>query len=65
MVLICGQTLSRISNWQELHPIEQERTVRLLVKKRNVARLEKLDAEKKEDEEPLTALSQGREQSSS
>lgn len=29
------QTLSRITNWQELTPGEQERMVRLVVKKRN------------------------------
>jgi hypothetical protein len=40
-----AQTISRIQNWQELHPIEQERTVRLLVKKRNLVRLQNLDGE--------------------
>lgn len=54
------QTLSRIQKWQELHPIEQERTIRLLVKKRNLVRQEKLDAANSETgEEPLTALSKG------
>ena len=53
--------MSRIQNWQELHPIEQERTVRLLVKKRNLVRLQKLNAEDKAaearaGEAPLTAL---------
>jgi hypothetical protein len=37
--------MSRIQNWQDLHPIEQERTVRLLVKKRNLVRMKKLDQE--------------------
>jgi hypothetical protein len=52
--------MSRIQNWQDLHPIEQERTVRLLVKKRNLVRLQKLDAENQDDasagEEKLSAL---------
>ena len=39
------QTMSRIQNWQDLHPIEQERTIRLLVKKRNLVRMKKLDQE--------------------
>ncbi|WVQ97504.1 hypothetical protein IAU59_004618 [Kwoniella sp. CBS 9459] len=42
MIINSDGTLSRIQNWQDLHPIEQERTVRLLVKKRNVVRLQKL-----------------------
>lgn len=42
---LTSQTLSRIQNWQDLHPIEQERTVRLLVKKRNLVRMKKLDQE--------------------
>jgi hypothetical protein len=55
------QTLSRIQNWQDLHPIEQERTVRLLVKKRNLVRMQKLDSEQEETgrdvgEEKVTAL---------
>ena len=55
------QPLSRIQNWQDLHPVEQERTVRLLVKKRNLVRLRKLDAENEEggDKEKLTALEGG------
>jgi regulator of protease activity HflC (stomatin/prohibitin superfamily) len=50
--------MSRIQNWQDLHPIEQERTVRLLVKKRNLVRLQKLDAENHAEGEgdALTAL---------
>ncbi|WVQ76598.1 hypothetical protein IAR50_006270 [Cryptococcus sp. DSM 104548] len=39
MIINSDGTLSRIQNWQDLHPIEQERTVRLLVKKRNLVRL--------------------------
>lgn len=58
--------MSRIQNWQDLHPIEQERTVRLLVKKRNLVRLKKLsDVEKANGEdsgEELTALKEGSEQ---
>jgi hypothetical protein len=55
------QTLSRIQNWQDLHPIEQERTVRLLVKKRNLVRLQKLDAEggSVEGEEKLSIMKEG------
>jgi len=56
------QTLSRIQNWQDLHPIEQERTLRLLVKKRNLVRLQKLDAENGESpagEERSSALQNG------
>ncbi|KAL7423388.1 hypothetical protein Q5752_002692 [Cryptotrichosporon argae] len=45
MIVNSDGTLSRIQNWQDLHPIEQERTVRLLVKKRNLVRMRKLDAE--------------------
>ncbi|OCF59293.1 hypothetical protein L486_03796 [Kwoniella mangroviensis CBS 10435] len=64
MIINSDGTLSRIQNWQELHPIEQERTVRLLVKKRNLVRLQKLDAENKaggaeEEEEKLTVLREG------
>jgi hypothetical protein len=40
--LTSPQTLSRIQNWHELTEFEQERTVRVLVKKRNVVRLQKL-----------------------
>lgn len=58
--------MSRIQNWQDLHPIEQERTVRLLVKKRNLVRLKKLsDVEKANGErngEELTALKEGNEE---
>lgn len=58
--VLTSQTLSRIQNWQDLHPIEQERTVRLLVKKRNLVRLQKLDAENQDTasagEEKLSAL---------
>lgn len=60
--LMHPQTLSRIHNWQDLHPIEQERTVRLLVKKRNLVRLRQLDAENPAssgEEERLTALQGG------
>ncbi|CAD6582120.1 MAG: hypothetical protein TREMPRED_003175 [Tremellales sp. Tagirdzhanova-0007] len=54
------RTLSRIQNWQDLHPVEQERTMRLLVKRRNLARLQRLDGEEeKRGEEPLTALKDG------
>ncbi|WWC67484.1 uncharacterized protein I206_101392 [Kwoniella pini CBS 10737] len=59
MIINSDGTLSRIQNWQDLHPIEQKRTVRLLVKKRNLVRLKKLDKENKAEEgndEPLTAL---------
>ncbi|GFZ48974.1 hypothetical protein JCM24511_06723 [Saitozyma sp. JCM 24511] len=42
MIINSDGTLSRIPNWHELHPIERERTVRLLVKKRNLVRLQKL-----------------------
>ncbi|WWC87361.1 uncharacterized protein L201_002250 [Kwoniella dendrophila CBS 6074] len=63
MIINSDGTLSRIQNWQDLHPIEQERTVRLLVKKRNLVRLKKLDQENKESEnegaEQLTALKEG------
>ncbi|RXK39592.1 hypothetical protein M231_03094 [Tremella mesenterica] len=44
MIINSDGTLSRIQNWQDLHPIEQERTVRLLIKKRNLVRLEKLQS---------------------
>lgn len=37
--------MSRIQNWYELSDIERERTVRLLVKKRNLVRMEKLRSE--------------------
>jgi len=53
------QTLSRIQNWLELSALEQERTVRLLVKKRNLVRLQKLDKENKEEGEQLSALKDG------
>ncbi|KAJ9115160.1 hypothetical protein QFC24_007071 [Naganishia onofrii] len=52
-------TLSRIQNWQCLSDVEKERMVRLIVKRRNVQRLDKLkdqeadegkEAEVKEDE---------------
>ncbi|ORX36127.1 hypothetical protein BD324DRAFT_652030 [Kockovaella imperatae] len=56
MIINSDGTLSRIQNWQELHPIEQERTVRLLVKKRNLVRLQKLDAENKAEGEAVSAL---------
>ncbi|WVR04264.1 hypothetical protein IAU60_001264 [Kwoniella sp. DSM 27419] len=61
MIINSDGTLSRIQNWQDLHPIEQERTVRLLVKKRNLVRLQKLDQENKatggdDGEEKLSAL---------
>ena len=42
-------TLSRISNWHEMTPPEQERTVRLIAKRRNQERMKAL--QKKEDEE--------------
>jgi hypothetical protein len=42
VLLTAPQTLSRIQNWHELTKFEQERTVRVLVKKRNVVRLQKL-----------------------
>ena len=42
VLLTALQTLSRIQNWHELTKFEQERTVRVLVKKRNVVRLQKL-----------------------
>ncbi|KAK8846577.1 hypothetical protein IAR55_005663 [Kwoniella newhampshirensis] len=62
MIINSDGTLSRIQNWQDLHPIEQERTVRLLVKKRNLVRLRRLDADNKAegkgDEENLTALTE-------
>lgn len=47
LILNSRKTLSRIQNWHELSEMEQERTVRVLVKKRNVVRLQKL----REDEE--------------
>ncbi|EJT49283.1 hypothetical protein A1Q2_07654 [Trichosporon asahii var. asahii CBS 8904] len=50
------QTISRITNWQELSDIEKERTVRLLVKKRNLVRMKKLEADAPEGEERVTAL---------
>ncbi|WVF70408.1 hypothetical protein IAT40_005198 [Kwoniella sp. CBS 6097] len=50
MIINSDGTLSRIQNWQDLHPIEQERTVRLLVKKRNVVRLQKLATEEEHNE---------------
>ncbi|ODN75145.1 hypothetical protein L202_06350 [Cryptococcus amylolentus CBS 6039] len=43
MIINSDGTLSRIQNWQDLHPVEQERTVRLLVKKRNLVRLKNLN----------------------
>jgi hypothetical protein len=49
VLLTAPQTLSRIQNWHELTRFEQERTVRVLVKKRNVVRLQKL----KDDEAAL------------
>ncbi|WWD21894.1 hypothetical protein CI109_106382 [Kwoniella shandongensis] len=66
MIINSDGTLSRIQNWQDLHPIEQERTVRLLVKKRNFVRLQKLDAENKTEdnrEGQLSALKAGSEES--
>ncbi|OWZ41849.1 hypothetical protein C356_03738 [Cryptococcus neoformans c45] len=66
MIINNDGTLSRIQNWQDLHPIEQERTVRLLVKKRNLVRLKNLsDVEKAKGEdngEELTALKEGDEE---
>ncbi|ADV22803.1 hypothetical protein I305_05302 [Cryptococcus gattii E566] len=66
MIINNDGTMSRIQNWQDLHPIEQERTVRLLVKKRNLVRLKKLsDVEKANGErngEELTALKEGNEE---
>ncbi|XAO25306.1 hypothetical protein I312_104128 [Cryptococcus bacillisporus CA1280] len=66
MIINNDGTMSRIQNWQDLHPIEQERTVRLLVKKRNLVRLKKLsDVEKANGEdngEELTALKEGSEE---
>ncbi|WRT65215.1 uncharacterized protein IL334_002158 [Kwoniella shivajii] len=56
MIINSDGTLSRIQNWQDLHPIEQERTVRLLVRKRNLVRLKQLDKENREGGEELTAL---------
>lgn len=46
-----GKTLSRISNWKSLSPMEQERMVRLIVKRRNVQRLDKLKGEQGEEGE--------------
>ncbi|KAK4685137.1 hypothetical protein P7C73_g5023, partial [Tremellales sp. Uapishka_1] len=44
-------------NWQDLSTIEQERTVRLLVKKRNLVRLQSLaSGDKRESEEAMSAL---------
>lgn len=58
MIINNDGTLSRIQNWQDLHPIEQERTVRLLVKKRNLVRLKNLsDVEKAKEEEERRRLS--------
>lgn len=53
--------MSRIQNWQDLHPIEQERTVRLLVKKRNLVRMKQLDQEGEgAGEEKVSALQDGK-----
>lgn len=43
------QTMSRIQNWYELSDIERERTVRLLVKKRNVLRMEKIKSQEQQE----------------
>ncbi|CED85332.1 hypothetical protein [Phaffia rhodozyma] len=40
MIVNTNGTLSRITNWKELSEPERERTIRLLVKKRNVLRLQ-------------------------
>ncbi|WVQ83873.1 hypothetical protein IAT38_006017 [Cryptococcus sp. DSM 104549] len=56
MIVNSDGTLSRIQNWLDLTPFEQERTVRLLVKKRNLVRLKALsEAEPKTGEEELSA----------
>ncbi|KAL1408349.1 hypothetical protein Q8F55_005158 [Vanrija albida] len=58
MIVNSDGTLSRISNWAELSDIERERTVRLLVKKRNLVRLSQQDKEQGgvADEDKLSAL---------
>lgn len=48
--------MSRITNWHELGEIERERTVRLLSKKRDLVRLNKLEKELGQDGERLSAL---------
>lgn len=48
--------MSRITNWQELSPVEQERTVRLLVKKRNLVRMRNIVAEGGNGGDHVTAL---------
>jgi hypothetical protein len=37
------QTVSRISNWPNMSQLEKDRTIRLLVRKRNVERITKLN----------------------
>ncbi|WVN88829.1 uncharacterized protein L203_104043 [Cryptococcus depauperatus CBS 7841] len=59
MIINSDGTLSRIQNWQELHPIEQERTVRLLVKKRNLVRLKTLNEKDKTQGERTGAEESG------
>ncbi|GHJ85182.1 hypothetical protein NliqN6_1584 [Naganishia liquefaciens] len=54
-------TLSRISNWKTLSPLEQERMVRLIVKRRNVQRLDKLKDEQGEQEEEVEGKEGGAE----
>ncbi|KAJ9109365.1 hypothetical protein QFC21_000695 [Naganishia friedmannii] len=43
-------TLSRIQNWQSLSDVEKERMIRLVVKRRNVQRLDKLKVQEAEEE---------------
>ncbi|KAI5451887.1 hypothetical protein NCC49_001189 [Naganishia albida] len=43
-------TLSRIQNWKSLSKVEQDRMIRLIVKRRNVQRLDKLKDQQQEAE---------------
>lgn len=44
------QTLSRIPNWHEMAPVEQERTMRLIAK-RNKQRTDALEAHAREQQQ--------------
>ncbi|KAJ9103030.1 hypothetical protein QFC20_004839 [Naganishia adeliensis] len=48
-------TLSRIQNWQSLSQMEKDRMIRLIVKRRNVQRLDKLKDQQQEAEEERQA----------
>jgi len=48
--------MSRITNWEELSQIERDRTVRLLVKKRNLVRMGQIAKAEGGNGEKVTAL---------